>query len=53
MADDKKNIPETAPSAEAPAPTVENAAVPEQPAPACADRRRAGHAGTRWAGSTL
>ena len=33
MADDKKNIPETAPPAEAPAPTVENAAVPEQPAP--------------------
>lgn len=30
MADDKKNIPETAPPAEAPAPTVENAAVPEQ-----------------------
>ena len=33
MADDKKNIPEAAPSAEAPAPAVENAAVPEQPAP--------------------
>ena len=33
MADDKKNIPETAPPAEAPAPTAENAAVPEQPAP--------------------
>ena len=33
MADDKKNIPETAPPAEAPAPTVENVAVPEQPAP--------------------
>lgn len=33
MADDKKNIPEAAPPAEAPAPTVENAAVPEQPAP--------------------
>ena len=33
MADDKKNIPETTPPAEAPAPTVENAAVPEQPAP--------------------
>ena len=33
MADDKKNIPETAPPAEAPAPAVENAAVPEQPAP--------------------
>ena len=33
MADDKKNIPEAAPPAEAPAPTVENAAVPEQLAP--------------------
>ena len=33
MADDKKNIPEAAPPAEAPAPTVENAAVSEQPAP--------------------
>lgn len=33
MADDKKNIPEAAPPAEAPIPTVENAAVPEQPAP--------------------
>ena len=33
MADDKKNIPETAQPAETPAPTVENAAVPEQPAP--------------------
>lgn len=31
MADDKKNIPEAAPPAEAPAPTVENVAVPEQP----------------------
>ena len=29
MADDKKNIPEAAPPAEAPAPTVENAVVPE------------------------
>ena len=33
MADDKKNIPEAAPPAEAPAPAVENAVVPEQPAP--------------------
>ena len=33
MADDKKNIPEAAPPAEAPAPAVENTAVPEQPAP--------------------
>ena len=33
MADDKKNIPEAAPPAEAPAPAVENAAVPEQLAP--------------------
>ena len=33
MADDKKNIPEAAPPAEAPAPAVENSAVPEQPAP--------------------
>ena len=33
MADDKKNIPETAPLIEAPAPAVENAAVPEPPAP--------------------
>lgn len=33
MADDKKNIPETAPPAEDPAPTVENVVVPEQPAP--------------------
>ena len=33
MADDKKNIPEAAPPAEVPAPTVENVAVPEQPAP--------------------
>ena len=33
MADDKKNIPEAVPPAEAPAPAVENAAVPEQPAP--------------------
>ena len=33
MADDKKNIPEAAPPAEAPAPTVEAAAVPEQLAP--------------------
>ena len=36
MADDKKNIPEAAPPAEAPAPAVENAAVPEQPAPEAA-----------------
>ena len=34
MADDKKNIPEAAPPAEAPAPAVGNAVVPEQPAPA-------------------
>ena len=33
MADDKKNIPEAAPPAEAPAPAVENTGVPEQPAP--------------------
>nr|WP_302657723.1 ParB N-terminal domain-containing protein [uncultured Dysosmobacter sp.] len=33
MADNKKNILEAAPPAEAPAPAVENAAVPEQPAP--------------------
>ena len=33
FADDKKNIPEAVPPAEAPAPTVENAVVPEQPAP--------------------
>ena len=33
MADDKKNIPEAAPPAEAPAPAVENVAVPEQPVP--------------------
>ena len=33
MADDKKNIPEAAPPAEAPTPAVENAAVPESPAP--------------------
>ena len=33
MADDKKNIPEAAPPAEAPAPAVENAAVPERSAP--------------------
>ena len=33
MADDKKNIPEAAPPAEAPAPAVENVTVPEQPAP--------------------
>ena len=33
MADDKKNIPEAASPAEAHVPTVENAAVPEQPAP--------------------
>ena len=33
MADDKKPIPEAAPPAEVPAPAVENAAVPEQPAP--------------------
>ena len=33
MADDKKNIPEAAPPTEAPAPAVENATVPEQPAP--------------------
>ena len=33
MADDTKNIPEAAPPAEAPAPTVEKAAVPEPPAP--------------------
>ena len=33
MADDKKNIPEAAPPAEAPAPAVENTAVPEQPSP--------------------
>lgn len=46
MADDKKSIPEAAPPAEAPAPTVENVAVPEQPLRACADRRGDGHAGT-------
>ena len=33
VADDKKNIPEAAPPAEAPAPTVEAAAMPEQLAP--------------------
>ena len=33
MADDKKNIPEAAPPAEAPAPAVENTAMPEQSAP--------------------
>ena len=33
MADDKKNIPDVASPTEAPAPTVENVAVPEQPAP--------------------
>ena len=33
MADDKKNIPEAAPPAEAPAPAVENTAMPEQPTP--------------------
>ena len=33
MADDKKNTPEAAPPAEAPAPAAENAAVPEQSAP--------------------
>ena len=33
MADDKKNIPEAASPAEAPAPAAENAAVPEQSAP--------------------
>ena len=33
MTDDKKNIPEAAPPTEAPAPAVENAVVPEQPAP--------------------
>ena len=33
MADDKKNIPEAAPPAEAPAPAAENAAVPEQSTP--------------------
>ena len=33
MADDKKNIPEAAPPAEAPTPTVENAAAPEPPVP--------------------
>ena len=36
MADDKKNIPEAAPPAEAPAPAVENAAVSEQPTPGLA-----------------
>ncbi len=33
MADDKKNIPEAASPAEATAPAVENAVVPEQPLP--------------------
>ena len=33
MADDKKNIPDVASPIEAPTPAVENAAVPEQPAP--------------------
>ena len=33
MADDKKNIPEAAPTAEAPAPAVESAVVPEQSTP--------------------
>lgn len=33
MADDKKNIPDVASPTEAPAPTVEKTAVPEQPAP--------------------
>ena len=33
MADDKKNIPAVASPSEAPTPAVENAAVPEQPAP--------------------
>ena len=33
MADDKKNIPDVASPTEAPAPTVENVAAPEKPAP--------------------
>ena len=33
MADEKKNIPDVASPTEAPAPTVEKAVVPEQPAP--------------------
>ena len=33
MADDKKNVPDVASPTEAPAPTVEKAVVPEQPAP--------------------
>lgn len=33
MAGDKKNIPKAVPLAETPAPTVENVAAPEQPAP--------------------
>ena len=33
MADDKKNIPDVASPTEAPAPTVEVAAVPEPPTP--------------------
>lgn len=42
MADDKKNIPEAAPPAEASAPAVESAVVSEQPAPepALTDARR-------------
>ena len=36
MADDKKNIPDVASPIEAPTPAVENAAVPEQPAPEAA-----------------
>ena len=53
MADDKKNIPEAAPPAEAPAPAVENVAVPEQPVPEPALTDAGGHAGTRGAGGAL
>ena len=45
MVDDKKNISEAAPPVKAPTPTVENAAVLEQPASrVCADRRRGSQA---------
>ena len=54
MADDKKNIPEATPPAEAPAPAVENAAVPEQPVPEPAlTDAEAVSAGTRGAGGAL
>lgn len=54
MADDKKNIPEAAPPAEAPTPTAKKCRRAGAACfRACADQRRGGHTGARGAGGAL